>query len=47
MEGDERVDKGKRRTGKQYYVGDNGVGVWRAGMEVGNFMSDGMGELAC
>jgi actin-like protein 6A len=31
--------KGKRK----YYVGEDGVGVWRPGMEVGNFVSDGVG----
>lgn len=37
--------KGKRK----YYFGDDGVGVWREGMEVGNFMVDGVvsdGEAA-
>lgn len=29
---------------KMYYFGDDGVNVWRSGMEVGNFMVDGMGE---
>lgn len=32
--------KGKRK----YFVGEDGVGVWRAGMEVGNFVTDGVGE---
>jgi actin-like protein 6A len=31
--------KGKRK----YYVGEDGVGIWRPGMEVGNFVSDGVG----
>lgn len=29
---------------KTYYFGDDGVNVWRSGMEVGNFMVDGMGK---
>jgi actin-like protein 6A len=33
-----------KRKGRKYYVGDDGVGVWRAGMEVDNFMLDGVGE---
>lgn len=37
--------EGKGRKGRTCYVGDNGVGVWRAGMEVDNFMLDGVGEL--
>lgn len=32
--------KGKRK----YFVGEDGVGIWRAGMEVGNFTSDGIGQ---
>lgn len=31
------------RKGRKYYVGDDGVNVWRSGMEVDNFMLDGMG----
>lgn len=34
------TSKGKRK----YYVGDDGPTVWRAGMEVDNFMLDGVGE---
>lgn len=30
-------------TKRKYYFGDDGVGVWRNGMEVGNFMVDGIG----
>ena len=37
MDGD---GAGSRR---KLFVGDDGVGVWRAGMEVGNFMRDGIG----
>ncbi|KAL1410979.1 Actin-related protein 4 [Vanrija albida] len=36
-------------TKRKYYFGDDGVGVWRNGMEVGNFMVDGIvndGEAA-
>lgn len=32
------------RKGRKYYVGDDGVNVWRGGMEVDNFMLDGIGE---
>lgn len=35
--------KGKRK--RKYYVGDDGVNVWRAGMEVDNFMTDSIGKL--
>lgn len=31
--------KGKRK----YYVGEDGVGIWRPNMEVGNFTTDGIG----
>jgi hypothetical protein len=37
------VAKGKGK--RKYYVGENGVGIWRPGMEVGNFVSDGIGQL--
>ena len=37
----EAKGKGKRK----YYVGEDGVGIWRPGMEVGNFVSDGVGEF--
>lgn len=30
-------------TSRDLYVGENGVGRWRAGMEVGNPMADGLG----
>ncbi|WWC89822.1 uncharacterized protein L201_004748 [Kwoniella dendrophila CBS 6074] len=30
------------KTIRKYYVGDDGVGVWRKGMEVDNFMQDGI-----
>lgn len=29
-------------TSRDLYVGENGVGRWRAGMEVGNPMADGL-----
>ncbi|OCF36416.1 brg1-associated factor b [Kwoniella heveanensis CBS 569] len=32
----------KAGSGRRYFVGDDGVGVWRPGMEVGNFMLDGV-----
>ena len=32
--------KGKRK----YYVGEDGVGIWRPNMEVGNFTTDGIGK---
>ena len=38
VDGDSK-GKGKRK----YYVGEDGVGIWRPGMEVGNFVSDGIG----
>jgi actin-like protein 6A len=33
-----------KRRGRRYYVGENGVNVWRGGMEVDDFMLDGVGE---
>lgn len=36
----ETSKKGKRKL----YVGDDGVGVWRKGMEVDNIMLDGVCE---
>jgi hypothetical protein len=42
VDGNENGDskgKGKRK----YYMGEDGVGIWRPGMEVGNFVSDGIG----
>ncbi|WWC69200.1 uncharacterized protein I206_103137 [Kwoniella pini CBS 10737] len=30
------------KTTRKYFVGDDGVGVWRKGMEVDNFMQDGI-----
>jgi hypothetical protein len=38
------LNGGGKRKGRKFYVGDDGVGVWRAGMEVDNFMLDGVGE---
>jgi len=35
--------EGKGKGKRKYYVGEDGVGIWRAGMEVGNFVSDGVG----
>ena len=35
--------KGKQHK-RKYFVGDEGVGVWRPGMEVDNFMVDGVGK---
>lgn len=35
--------KGKRK----YFVGEDGVGIWRPGMEVGNFTTDGIGTFLC
>ena len=38
------VDGDSKGEGKRkYYVGEDGVGIWRPGMEVGNFVSDGIG----
>lgn len=34
----------KKIRQKRYYVGEEGVNVWRAGMEVGNMMTDGVSE---
>ncbi|ORY29990.1 53 kda brg1-associated factor b [Naematelia encephala] len=31
-----------KRKGRKYFVGENGPGLWRAGMEVDNFMVDGV-----
>ena len=39
----ENGDAGKGKGKRKYYVGEDGVGIWRAGMEVGNFVSDGVG----
>lgn len=41
-EGAEEQSK-KKGSGRKYYVGEDGVSVWRPGMEVGNFMLDGVG----
>ena len=53
-DGDDPMDGGEKKEEssgdnnnikkKTYYFGDDGVNVWRPGMEVGNFMVDGMGE---
>ncbi len=37
--------EGTKGLGRKLFVGDDGVGVWRAGMEVGNFITDGVGAL--
>lgn len=29
---------------RDYYVGENGAPLWRAGQEVGNMMQDGVSE---
>jgi hypothetical protein len=41
--------EGKGKGKRKYYVGEDGVGIWRPNMEVGNFVSDGVGTspLAC
>lgn len=41
-EGAEEQSK-KKGSGRKYYVGEDGVNVWRPEMEVGNFMLDGVG----
>lgn len=47
-DGDDPMDGEKEgRKKKSYFFGDDGVNVWRSGMEVGNFMVDGMGALDC
>ncbi|WVW82809.1 hypothetical protein I302_104821 [Kwoniella bestiolae CBS 10118] len=38
----EEKPNGAAKTTRKYYVGDDGVGVWRKGMEVGNFTLDGV-----
>lgn len=43
-DGDDPMD-GEKKGKRKYYFGEDGVGVWRPGMEVGNFMVDGVGEL--
>ena len=35
--------EGKGKGKRKYYVGEDGVGIWRPNMEVGNFVSDGVG----
>jgi hypothetical protein len=32
----------KKGSGRKYFVGEDGVNVWRKDMEVGNFMVDGV-----
>ena len=39
--GDVPMD-GTSASGRKLFVGDDGVGVWRGDMEVGNFMMDGV-----
>ena len=41
VDGEQSAQEGKKR---KYYVGDDGVGVWRPDMNVDNFMQDGVGE---
>jgi actin-related protein len=45
-DGDVEMDgiEQKKRSGRKLYVGDNGVNIWRPDMEVGNFMTDGVGR---
>ncbi|RXK42026.1 brg1-associated factor b [Tremella mesenterica] len=40
--GETGVESGGSKGKRKYYVGDDGVNVWRAGMEVDSFMEDGM-----
>lgn len=35
---------GEKKGKRKYYFGDDGAGVWRPNMEVGNFVVDGIGE---
>jgi len=42
----EADDTRKKGTGRKYFVGEDGVNVWRSGMEVGNFMLDGVGTFS-
>jgi hypothetical protein len=37
--------EGKGKGKRKYYVGEDGVGIWRPNMEVGNFVSDGVGAF--
>ncbi|KAK8869539.1 hypothetical protein IAR55_000105 [Kwoniella newhampshirensis] len=41
-EGAEGAGSKQKGAGRRFYVGDDGVGVWRPGMEVDNFMLDGV-----
>ncbi|KAK4689758.1 actin-related protein 4, partial [Tremellales sp. Uapishka_1] len=41
-DGDISMDGGEPAKKRKYHVGDDGVGVWRSGMEVDNFMADGV-----
>lgn len=45
MDGD-APEKAKKRGKRKFYLGDDGVGVWRKDMEVGSFMVDGIGMLS-
>nr|ODN94874.1 brg1-associated factor b [Cryptococcus depauperatus CBS 7855] len=38
----EGVEPKNKGSGRKYHVGEDGVSVWRPGMEVGNFMLDGI-----
>lgn len=33
------------KSKRKYFVGEDGVGVWRPNMEVGNFTTDGIGTF--
>lgn len=46
-DGDDPMDAAaeKKKGKRKFYVGDDGVGVWRKDMEVGSFMVDGVGTL--
>lgn len=41
-DGDVEMNGGSGKK-RKYYMGEDGLGVWRAGMEVGEFMTDSMG----
>lgn len=44
MNGETENGKSTAKGKRKFYFGDDGVGVWRKDMEVGNFMVDGIGS---
>lgn len=45
MDGGSAPEKDKKKGKRKFFLGDDGVGVWRKDMEVGSFMVDGIGEF--